>query len=249
MTDSGTLHTIDDAEHRLVSVIIPAYNRERLVGEAIDSVLAQEVPLELIVVDDGSTDGTADVIASYGDAVRYVHQDNKGIAGARNTGIALARGPYLAFLDSDDVWMPEKLARQLAVLDRDPEIEAVFGHVVQFYDDAVDEEFRRRHPIKLQNAPATLSAALLIRRESFERVGPFNSEVDSGVDVDWYLRAQEVKLRSEVLPDVVYRRRLHATNLNTTDGVAANRARLLAIKRSLDRRRAAASDATTTSTE
>ena len=223
-----------------VSVVIPAYNRERLVAEAIDSVLAQSVPLELIVVDDGSTDGTAEVVSAYGDAVRYHWQANQGIAGARNTGIALSRGPLLAFLDSDDVWMPEKLAHQLALLDGDPHLEAVFGHAEQFYDPSVDETFRRHHPIKVQNVPATLSAAMLIRRAAFDRVGLFNPEVDYGVDVDWYLRAQEAGLRSHVLPEIVYRRRIHEQNINTTDGAEANRARLRAIKRSLDRRRAAA---------
>ena len=225
----------------VVSVVIPAYDRERLVGEAIDSVLAQDVPLELIVVDDGSTDGTAAAVQAYGDRVRYHYQENRGIAGARNAGIALAHCSLLAFLDSDDVWMPNKLSRQLAALEADPQLEAVFGHAEQFYDPAVDDEFRRRHPIKVQNSPATLSAAMLIRREAFERVGPFDATVDSGVDVDWYLRARDVGLRTQVLPDIVYRRRLQATNLNPTDGEAANRARLRAIKRSLDRRRAQAS--------
>lgn len=225
----------------LVSVIIPAYDRERLVGDAIDSVLLQDVPLELIVVDDGSTDGTADAIRAYGDVLRYHHQENRGIAGARNAGIALAQGEFLAFLDSDDVWMPEKLAHQFAALDANPELEAVFGHAEQFYDDAVDDEFRRRHPIKVQNAPATLSAAMLIHRAAFDRVGPFDPSVDYGVDVDWYLRANEVGLRTDVLTEIVYRRRLHENNVNTTDGAEANRARLRAIRRSLDRRRAAAS--------
>ncbi len=230
----------------VVSVVIPAYNRAGLVAESIDSVLAQDVPLELIVVDDGSTDGTAEVVQSYGEAVRYEYQANGGIAAARNSGIGLATATLLAFLDSDDVWMPNKLVHQLAALDADPALEAVFGQAEQFYDDAVDAEFRRRHPIKVQNGPATLSAAMLIRREAFERVGPFNSDVDYGVDVDWYLRAKEAGLRTEVLPEVVYRRRLHESNIGTTDGEAANRARLIAIKRSLDRRRAAAAGVTET---
>lgn len=240
---------VDAAPNHVVSVVIPAFNRERLVGEAIDSVLSQPVPLELIVVDDGSSDGTAAVVAAYGDAVRYQYQENRGIAGARNTGIGLAGAPYLAFLDSDDVWMPNKLQHQLAAFERNPELEAVFGHADQFYDDSVDEEFRRRHPIKAQDVPATLSAAMLIRREAFERIGPFDSNFDYGVDVDWYLRATEASLRLEILPEVVYRRRLHANNINTDHGAEANRVRILALKRSLDRRRAAAAESGSSTNE
>jgi glycosyltransferase involved in cell wall biosynthesis len=231
----------------IVSVVIPAFNRERLVGEAIDSVLAQDSPLELIVVDDGSTDGTAAVVQAYGDALRYHYQENRGISGARNAGVALANGAFLAFLDSDDVWTANKLPRQLAALEADPSLEAVFGHAEQFYDTSVDDAFRSRHPIKVQNVPATLSTAMLIRRESFDRVGPFDATVDFGVDVDWYLRAREVGLRTEILPDVVYRRRLHADNVGRTNGAEANLARLRALRRSLDRRRAAvATESTTT---
>lgn len=229
-----------DERDTRVSVVIPAYNRERLVAASIDSVLSQGVPLDLIVVDDGSTDETAKVVREYGDALRYHHQENRGIAGARNAGIALATAPLLAFLDSDDIWMPDKLKNQMAALDADPELEAVFGHAEQFYDEAVDDEFRRRHPIKTQGAPATLSAAMLIRRDSFDRIGPFDASVDYGLDVDWYLRATDSGLRSIVLPEVVYRRRLHTQNLNTTDGEAAGKARLRALRRSLERRRGAA---------
>ena len=98
-----------------VSAIIPTYNHERFIGEAVDSVLAQTLlPLEVIVIDDGSTDDTAEVLARYGDRIRVIRQDNAGVAAARNAGIAAARGEYLAFLDSDDSWYPHKLELQMA---------------------------------------------------------------------------------------------------------------------------------------
>jgi glycosyltransferase involved in cell wall biosynthesis len=106
-----------------VSVIIPTYNYARFVGEAVDSVLAQTLPpLEVIVVDDGSTDGTAEVLARYGDRIRVLRQKNAGVAMARNAGIAAARGEYLAFLDSDDAWYPRKLELQMQRFAAEPEL-------------------------------------------------------------------------------------------------------------------------------
>jgi glycosyltransferase involved in cell wall biosynthesis len=103
-----------------VSVIIPTYNYAPFLGEAIDSALAQtRAALEVIVVDDGSTDSTPEVLAAYGDRIRVVRQKNRGVAAARNAGIAAARGEYVAFLDSDDAWYPRKLELQLPRLEAD----------------------------------------------------------------------------------------------------------------------------------
>ena len=108
---------------RTISVIIPAYNRARELRNAIDSALAQtRLPIEVIVVDDGSTDETPEVLARYGDRIRVVRQSNQGVAAARNAGIAIARGDLLAFLDSDDVWLPRKLELQAARFDADAEL-------------------------------------------------------------------------------------------------------------------------------
>jgi glycosyltransferase involved in cell wall biosynthesis len=105
---------------KTISVIIPTYNYARFLGEAIDSALAQTLePLEVMVVDDGSTDGTAEVLASYGERIRVIRQKNAGVAMARNAGIAAARGDYLAFLDSDDAWYPRKLELQMARFEAD----------------------------------------------------------------------------------------------------------------------------------
>ena len=105
-----------------VSVIIPTYNRAQVVGEAIDSVLSQTYnDLELIVVDDGSQDETRSVVSSYNSQVTYLHQEHQGVSAARNRGIELARGKYLSFLDSDDLWLKEKLYLQMEGMKSDPE--------------------------------------------------------------------------------------------------------------------------------
>lgn len=230
----------------LVSVIIPFYNRDRYLAEAIDSVLAQTYPaIELIGVDDGSTDHSAQVAQRHL-PLHYCYQPNGGIAAARNTGIGLATGEFLAFLDSDDIWVKEKLALQLAAFAADPELEAVFGYVEQFYSPEVDEDFRRR--IRCPEAPIAgyLSGMMLIRRTTFLKVGWFDLQLNTNVDLDWYSRAAEQSLKMALLPNVIYRRRLHTGN----NGLRCpqHTERLHGLKAMLDRRRKAQTEAATSAT-
>ncbi|MCP9471105.1 MAG: glycosyltransferase family 2 protein [Nitrospira sp.] len=114
-----------------VSVIIPTYNRARLVAESIESVLRQtRPPREIIVVDDGSTDETRQVLASFGNRIIAIHQDNKGVGGARNSALEVAQGRYLAFLDSDDLWMERKLEWQVAIMEQFPHLGVLFSDFV-----------------------------------------------------------------------------------------------------------------------
>jgi glycosyltransferase involved in cell wall biosynthesis len=111
---------------KLVSVVIPTYNYAKFVGRAIDSALAQTYSsVEVVVVDDGSSDDTPEVLARYGDRIRAIRQDNKGLSGARNTGLKAARGDYVALLDADDYWRPDKLEKQVALAERVPNVGAV----------------------------------------------------------------------------------------------------------------------------
>jgi glycosyltransferase involved in cell wall biosynthesis len=112
-----------DAPAPLVSVVIPTYNYARFVSEAVDSVLAQTYPsLEVVVVDDGSTDDTREVLARYGDRIRYIYQPNAGLPAARNTGIKAARGEFIGLLDSDDVFHPRKFELQMRYMLAHPEV-------------------------------------------------------------------------------------------------------------------------------
>ena len=120
----------------LISVIIAAYNTARYVGEAIDSALAQTYsPIEIIVVDDGSTDNTQEVLAAYSDRITILRQENSGSAAARNAALEAARGEFVAVLDSDDVWMPDKLERQMALFETCPEIDFVFANSQHMDED------------------------------------------------------------------------------------------------------------------
>ena len=221
----------------LVSVIIGAYNAAPYLGEAIESVLAQtHEPVELIVVDDGSTDATRDVAEAYGDALRCIGQPNGGMAAARNRGIAEARGEYLAFLDADDRFPPDKLRTQLAAFDADPSLDVVYGHVCEFLSPDLDEPARRLLREPVHDTPWPTPNLMLVRRDSFLRVGLFSTELKVGIGVDWHARANEAGLRSAVPPVVVLERRLHAEN----NGIRQRSARpqyLHVLKASLDRRR------------
>lgn len=221
----------------LVSVIIPVYNRDRYLAEAIDSVFAQTYPeIELIVVDDGSSDRSAEVAQQYLPDLIYYYQSNGGISAARNTGIGLAQGEFLAFLDSDDIWMPDKLSKQMAAFESDPNLEAVFGYVQQFYSPELDETFRQRIRCPEQPSAAYISSAMLIKRSAFQRVGEFETGLKTGIDISWYARAVEQHLQQLTLPDIVYHRRLHETNNGITERQHANQ-HLHILKAMLDRRR------------
>ena len=226
----------------LISVIIPAYNRERYLPEAIDSILSQSYrPIDIILVDDGSTDGTADVAASFSEDVRYFFQPNSGCGAALNTGLTKADGDYLSFLDSDDLWTKNKLKLQIDALNSDPEIDMVFGHVTHFFSPELGRQGRKRYICPTGKMPGYHAGTMLIKRSTFLRVGLFNAGYQAGAFVDWYCRAKEKRLREAILPDVVMKRRIHSTNLgvlkrNTqTDSTDADYIRVL--KASLDRRR------------
>jgi glycosyltransferase involved in cell wall biosynthesis len=227
---------------RLVTVMITVFNGAAYLGEAIESVLGQTYPeIELVVLDDGSTDASGDVARSYGSALRYERQENAGMGAARNGALALARGRYLSFLDSDDRFRPDKIERQLAVLDADPAVDMVFGHMTEFVSPELDAASAALLRKPVHDQPWRTPNLMLIRREAFDRVGPFSTTLRVGIGVDWYARALEHGLQEAVPRHIVLERRLHAQN----NGIRQRDARsqyLHVLKASLDRKRALAED-------
>ena len=223
-----------------VSVVIPVHNGERYLSEAIESVLAQRPPpVEVIVVDDGSSDRSGAVAGRFGRAVRRVRSGHRGLGATHNHGIELASGRLLAFIDQDDLWQPRKLERQLAAFEADRELDVVFGRVRQFISPDLEPARARRLRCPPTAQPGYLIGAGLFRREAFERVGPFREDLITGNFIDWMARAREVGLREAMLSDVVLRRRLHAANYGLLRH-DARRDYARVLKASLDRRRAAA---------
>jgi glycosyltransferase involved in cell wall biosynthesis len=197
----------------LVSTIIAVYNREAYLADAIKSVMNQTYRnIEIIVIDDGSTDNSKEVALRFASLVRCHHQPNRGIAAAWNQGIRLSKGDFFAFLDSDDLWTDNKLQQQMDVLSENAKFDIVFGHVKQFYSPEVSEEERQKIWCPDDMMPGVSAITMLIRRESFFRVGWFDSQWRQGIFNDWYLRADERGLVSHMLPQLVAKRRLHRTN-------------------------------------
>jgi glycosyltransferase involved in cell wall biosynthesis len=220
-----------------ISVIIPVFNGEQYLGEAIESVIAQTYrPIEIIVVDDGSTDNSGAVARRYDGLVKYFRQTNQGTAAARNHGVSFARGNYLAFLDQDDLWLVDKLCCQMQVFASLPDRDIVFGHVKQFYSPDLDECVKQRIYCADEPQPGYSPSAMLIRRDAFFRVGLFETGWRVGEWANWYVRAMEQQLNIAMPPDVVALRRLHERNKGIVyRGEITEYVRIL--KASLERRR------------
>jgi glycosyltransferase involved in cell wall biosynthesis len=223
-----------------VSVIIPAFNAERHLAAAIASVLAQTFrPVEIIVVDDGSTDGTAKIAEQAGPPVVCHRRAHGGIAASRNFGIGIARGNWLAFLDADDLWLREKLASQLAELEKNSSLEMIFCGTEQFFSPDLDEAGRKQLVMTVEKSDAPHCGTMLVRREVFQRVGLFNENLPALEFIDWFARARDVGKKMTTVERPLMRRRWHLSN-TTRRGKAGSYSRLPGIlKQSLDRRRLA----------
>jgi len=200
-----------------VSVIIPSYNTAQYIGETLDSVFAQTFDdFEVIVVNDGSPDtGELErVLGPYRDSIVYVTKKNGGLSSARNAGIRVARGQYVALLDSDDVWEPDYLAAQVAALDADPSAAVSYANAVIF-GDGLDEGmnymsvFRPEGEVTVQRIVAmkcNVLVSALVRRAALDRVGVFDEGLRTNEDFDLWLRiAREHRLANLPEPLLVYR--------------------------------------------
>jgi glycosyltransferase involved in cell wall biosynthesis len=232
----------DASARPTVSVIVPVYKGERFLADALDSVAAQTyAPLETIVVDDGSPDASAEVAAGRPD-VRLVRQANQGVAAARNAGLAVARGELLSFLDQDDEWLPDKLARQVAHLLEHPDVAIVLAHMhhVLLEDTPRPPWFRPEWLIQPQ--PGFTPSVWLIRRDAFERVGEFDTGYEVACDSDWLARAKDAGLRQAMLDEVLVRWRVHGAN-GTYDQETMRREMLRMVRGSATRQRRAIQEA------
>ena len=215
----------------LVSVIIAAYNRAQFVGQAILSALDQTVQdSEIIVVDDGSTDATSQVLSQFGDRIQIIRQINQGRSAARNAGVSIARADIIAFLDSDDMWMPDKLAKQLSLFDAHPAV-----GLAHTFSDVVDENGirlrkqtrRRQHLYRdavrrgytyegMSQQCTMFLSTVAARRECWDHVGPMDTNIPAFEDWDWYLRVA-IKAKIGTIPETLVHFRQHAGNTSSQD--------------------------------
>lgn len=224
-----------------ISVIIPVYNGERFLAEAIESVLKQDyAPLEILIVDDGSTDGSAAIARSFGERVRYVYQANAGPAVARNQGLALAKSDIIAFLDADDLWPAHKLHLQAAQLTSDPAQQLVWGHY-QIIAPCPTASAADAFGEFAKPALSPLLGSMLIRKNVFTQVGVFDLTFTSSEDVDWIMRVREAGCAIKVIPAVTLFYRLHGQNL-THHKTLVQLQYVKALRQSLVRRRQMSTD-------
>jgi glycosyltransferase involved in cell wall biosynthesis len=179
----------------LISVIIPTYNRGWIIKEAIDSVMAQNYrDFELIIVDDGSTDNTSDILNSYHGDILVFRQENRGVSAARNRGIVEASGRFIAFLDSDDLWLPQKLFRQVEFFNKNPDAEICQTEETWIRNGVrVNPKRKHKKPCGMIFEPSLAlclisPSAVMIRRSLFEKVGGFDETLPACEDYDLWLR-------------------------------------------------------------
>jgi len=197
-----------------VSVIVPVLNGEAFLASALRSVLGQtHRSLEVIVVDDGSSDRTGQVVDGFRPCgIRYVRQENRGAGEARNRGVGEATGEFLAFLDADDLWTRDKLSLQLQAVGSDRPPCMAFGYYQDFVDAPGAAGGRQRQP-----APGCSVGTLLVRREHFLKAGLFAAHWRVGEFIDWYARAIDTGLMPVMLPELMLLRRVHAGNTRIRD--------------------------------
>jgi len=206
-----------------VAVVIPSWNAGRMLREALDSVAAQTVqPSQVVVVDDGSTDDSAEAVGAY-PAVTLVRQSRSGTAAARNTGIARTDADLVAFLDADDLWPPGSLSARIAAL-REAGADGSFGVVEEFLDPA-----GLARPVRPRSA-ARVPGSILVTRAALARVGGFDVSLPGGEGVDWVARFDALGLRWTKVADVVLHRRIHESN-KSRQPQYANRPGLLEVAR------------------
>lgn len=195
----------------LVSVVVASYNGERFVGEALESVFVQDFrSFEVVFVDDGSTDGTGEIAQSF--PVRYVHQTNRGLSAARNSGVASARAALITFLDDDDVFPPGRLRLQARYLLEHPQTGCVLGRQEWILEEGQEPPPMKRDPI-FGDVGGIPMASMMVRRSVLDDLGGFDTSFDYAEDRDLLVRLREGGADIVVLQDIVLYRRLHDSNM------------------------------------
>lgn len=223
-------------KQQLASVIVPVYNSERYLEETLQSIFNQDYqPIEVIVVDDGSTDGSARITKSFKN-IRYIYQTNQGPSAARNTGITVAQGDFIAFLDSDDMWLPDKLSLQVNYLLNHPEVGFVVAHRRMLIEQGIEKPLWYKEQIFQKDSVCFQASAMLAWSSTFKEVGLYNPSYRFGENAEWLTRAKDAGVRYAILSETLLISRIHDKNL--THHLDEMRPSILrALKASIDRQR------------
>lgn len=199
-----------------ISVLIPTYNAARFLGKALDSVFSQTYQnFEVIIVDDGSTDDTGHVVAKY-PQVRYRQCPHRGISATRNECLTMATGEWLAFLDADDLWHPEKLQKQMSYLEAHPSCQILFTEVQVFFDGD-PAAITPRQQQELSSKMLDVLPSALFHRSLYTTYGGFLTHYDWGEDTEWIIRLRTASVDlNHCLPEALYLRRIHDSNITLT---------------------------------
>ena len=220
-----------------IGVVVRAHNVAAYLAASIESVLQQSpTPDEIVVVDDGSTDGTGSVADAFSPRVRVVHQPRRGPGGALNGGIVHLSSELIAFQDGDDLWTEGRLESMSAALLAEPRWDGVMGRVQHFASEDLAPEEVARFAIPAEPQPGAAVPSLLLRRSALDRVGLFDESLKAGEYLEWHDRAMRVGLHIEPVGCVCLRRRVHRSN--TTRGADARRDYLRVARLAIARRRA-----------
>lgn len=237
MEDSAIVGRNPRAVPPLVSVIVPVFNGERFLAPALQSVFNQDYrQLEVLVVDDGSTDTSAAIARTFPEA-QYIFQSNQGAAAARNTGVQAATGAFIAFLDADDLWLPTKLSSQMAYHAEHPEVDCSFIGLANFVEDGVEPPQWLRDNQSLSGRPDYSPCTLLAKRSVFDQVGLFDTSYHVGEDTEWFARFADAGLKVGFIPEILVRRRIHGANLSYESPVVRLSVLMKILKASIDRKR------------
>ena len=221
----------------LVSVVMIVKNGEKYLHYAIKSVLIQNYePVEIIIVDGHSNDATEKIAKSY-PKVRFVKQEKKGVSDAYNLGIENAKGEFVAFLSHDDTWTPDKLKKQMTYLLEHPEIQYVISKIKYFIEPGATPPSSFRERLLNETPVGRIMETLVARKQAFNLVGKFNTDLSTAEDVDWYARAADANIPMAVIPEVLLNKRIHEDNLSL-DVMKNNQNLLKALRESVKRKKA-----------
>lgn len=226
----------------LVSCIVPVFNGERFVAESIDSALEQTYdPIEIVVVNDGSTDGTKALLGGYGERIKVIDQANAGANAARIRGVEASSGSILAFLDADDLWLPEKTEIQIERLAARPGAGICTCMTENFWEKELANEAERLRGTKHDGPRKASIQSMIFGREIFDRIGGLSTDISHYAEIDILLRARANDVVIEHVDRVLVRRRIHENNISRDRGEQGRADLLFLAEKAIARRRAAKS--------